>query len=74
MISIEKKGKNQIIVENFTCFILFANKNTVIFTNDERRYFLPDSLSEKKKIKNILLNYMKFLMILKLVKHFILIV
>ena len=44
-ISIEKKGKDQIDVENFVCFILFTNKNSVVFTHDERRYFSPDVMN-----------------------------
>ena len=47
-ISIEKKGKDQIDVENTVTILIFANKNAIPFTHDERRYFSPDSSSEMK--------------------------
>lgn len=47
-ISIEKKMKDQINLENTVSFMFFSNKNSVVYTTDERRYFSPDTSSEKK--------------------------
>ncbi len=48
VISIEKKGKDHFKTDNTVSFILFSNKNSVIYTEDERRYFSPDTSAELK--------------------------
>ena len=47
-ISIERKGKDQIDVDNYASFVLFSNKNSVTYSHDERRYFSPDTSSDMK--------------------------
>ena len=47
-ISIEKKGKDHFKIENTVSFIIFSNKNSIAYTDDERRYFSPDISSELK--------------------------